>query len=88
MAANTTTIFTTQKNDLGNLFIAGRNITIEANGRISSLASFDPESIVPGNITEKIAQSEKDDELIEERKMTKEEKPTEEKVKSTLLLKS
>ena len=51
MAANTRTIFRTQINDLGNLLIAGRNITIEANGRISSLVSFDPESIVPGNIT-------------------------------------
>jgi len=51
MSANTRTIFRSQVNDLGNLFIAGRNISIEANGRISSLATFEAESVVSGNIT-------------------------------------
>jgi hypothetical protein len=43
-------IYKTQINDIGNLLIAGKFITIEANGRISSDGGIAPNSNVEGNI--------------------------------------
>jgi len=43
-------IYKTQIKDIGNLLIAGKFITIEANGRISSDGGIAPNSNVEGNI--------------------------------------